>query len=232
MIAGLGNPGREYVRTPHNAGFEAVDCLAEKLGASWRRENRFRADIAKATAPNGEQLLLLKPLTYMNASGESIGETARYYKIAPEDTIVLCDDINFPAGDIRIRATGGAGGHNGLKSIISHLGTQDFPRVRIGAGTEGLETLGMVDFVLGKISSEAAQPIAEGITAAAEAALMILSDGVPAAMNKHNKKVLTPEEAAKKEAKEAARKAAKEAAKAAKEAAEKKENPAAAEASP
>ena len=191
MIAGLGNPGREYVRTPHNAGFEAADCLVEKLRATWRRENRFRAEVAKTADIGGDQLLVLKPLTYMNASGESIGEIARYYKIAPAETLVICDDINLPPGHIRIRATGGAGGHNGLKSIIAHLGTQDFPRIRIGVGSEGIETNGMVDFVLGKITDEAAAPIADGIRAATEAALMILTDGVPAAMNKYNKKATT-----------------------------------------
>ena len=193
MIAGLGNPGREYNRTPHNAGFEAADCLAEKLRADWRRERAFRAETAKATAPDGTQLLLVKPLTYMNASGESLGEIIRYYKIAPAETIVICDDINLPPGTIRVRASGGAGGHNGLKSIIAHFGTQDFPRIRIGVGDDGVAQNGMVDFVLGKISEENAKPIAEGILSAAEAALLSHTQGLPAAMNKYNQKAMRME---------------------------------------
>ena len=187
MIAGLGNPGIEYVRTPHNAGFEAADSLAGKLRANWRRERAFRAEVAKATTPAGEPLLLVKPLTYMNASGESIGEIARYFKIAPSETLVICDDLHLPPGDIRIRASGGAGGHNGLKSIISHLGTQDFPRIRVGVGAAaGAE---MVGHVLGKVSEEDSKPIADAILDTADAVFHILASGLPSAMNRYNKKL-------------------------------------------
>ena len=191
MIAGLGNPGREYDRTPHNAGFEAADLLAEKLRAPWRRERSFRAEIAKATAPGGAPLLIVKPLTYMNASGESLGEIIRYFKIAPSETLVICDDVNLPPGLIRIRANGGAGGHNGLKSVITHYGTQDFPRIRIGVGNPAAGGAGMVGYVLGKVSEEDAKPVADGIAESADATLAILSENLPAAMNKHNKKAET-----------------------------------------
>jgi len=192
MIAGLGNPGTEYVRTPHNAGFEAADCLAGKLRANWRRERAFRAEVAKATSPAGDPLLIVKPLTYMNASGESLGEIARYFKIAPGETLVICDDVNLPPGHIRVRASGGAGGHNGLKSIISHFGTQDFPRIRIGVGNGD----DMVGHVLGKVSEEDSKPIADAILDTADAVFHILNNGLPSAMNRYNKKVeiLSPEE--------------------------------------
>jgi len=187
MIAGLGNPGIGYVRTPHNAGFEAVDCLAERLRANWRRERAFRAEVAKATGPAGDPLLIVKPLTYMNASGESLGDIARYFKIEPSETLVICDDINLPPGHIRLRTSGGAGGHNGLKSVITHFNTQDFPRIRIGVG--GAAGSEMVGHVLGKISEEDAKPIADGILDATDAVFHILTSGLPSAMNKYNKKL-------------------------------------------
>ena len=132
LIAGLGNPGKEYENTRHNAGFMVLDALADKLGADIS-EKKHKALCGKAVI-GGQKLILLKPQTYMNSSGESIRAAADYYKVDPEDILVVYDDISLAPGQLRIRAEGSAGGHNGIKSIIAHLGTQEFPRVRVGVG--------------------------------------------------------------------------------------------------
>ncbi|MBQ2250106.1 MAG: aminoacyl-tRNA hydrolase, partial [Lachnospiraceae bacterium] len=132
LIAGLGNPGKEYETTRHNAGFMVIDALADKLGADVS-EKKHKGLCGKAVI-GGQKCILLKPQTYMNSSGESIRAAADYFKIAPEDIIIIYDDISLAPGQLRVRAKGSAGGHNGIKSIIAHLGTQEFPRVRVGVG--------------------------------------------------------------------------------------------------
>lgn len=132
LIVGLGNPGAEYAHTRHNMGFDVVDELASRWGVSVWRE-MARAQVA-TVMQNGEKVFLVKPLTYMNNSGEAVGELARYYKVAPEDIYVICDDLDLPPGKTRIRKKGASGGHNGIKSLISHLGTESFNRFRIGVG--------------------------------------------------------------------------------------------------
>ena len=167
LIAGLGNPTREYEKTRHNVGFEAIDILADKAG--------------------GQKVILAKPQTYMNLSGESIREIVDFYKIEPENIIILCDDINLSEGQLRIRLKGSAGGHNGLKNIISHLGTQEFPRIRIGVG-EKPRGMDLADYVLGRFPKEQQAVMEEAYRDAAEAACMMIEDGADAAMNHYNRK--------------------------------------------
>ncbi|MBR4798515.1 MAG: aminoacyl-tRNA hydrolase [Oscillospiraceae bacterium] len=152
IVAGLGNPDSKYEGTRHNMGFIAMDHIAEKKGISVTRA-RFRSLTAVSREDCG-QVLYMKPLTYMNRSGDAIGEAARFYKIPADHIIVICDDITLPAGTIRIRAKGESGGHNGLKSIISALGSSEFPRIKVGVGNGTPSGDELVDFVLGKPDAE------------------------------------------------------------------------------
>ncbi len=149
IIAGLGNPGKEYERTRHNVGFVAIDAIAEGLGTRIDRA-KYRALIAEVTL-GGKRGLLMKPQTFMNLSGAAIAEAASFYKIAPESVLVLVDDISLAPGQMRIRRKGSAGGHNGLKSIIAELGSQDFPRIKIGVGQKPSPESDLVSWVLGKM---------------------------------------------------------------------------------
>ena len=182
MITGLGNPDKKYEGTRHNAGFRAVEALADKLNVSIS-EKRFKG-LSCTVTHNGKKLLLLKPLTYMNLSGESVAEAASFYKIEPSHIIVLLDDVNFDCGRMRIRGSGSAGGHNGMKNIILKLGTDAFPRVRIGVGDKGEHD--MISHVLGRFGGEERKLMDEVSKAAADAALSIVDEGVPAAMNQYN----------------------------------------------
>ncbi len=190
MIAGLGNPDKKYEDTRHNAGFRAVEALADKLGVHIS-EKRFKG-LCGITIYNGRKLLLLKPLTYMNLSGESVAEAASFYKLEPSHIIVLFDDVNFDCGRMRIRGSGSAGGHNGMKNIILKLGSDAFPRVRIGVGDKGARD--MISHVLGRFEQAERALMDEVSKAAAEAALCIIDNGVPAAMNRYNGLDLAPKE--------------------------------------
>ena len=185
LIAGLGNPTREYEKTRHNVGFEAIDILADKAGTTVT-EKKHKALYGKGYI-GGQKVILAKPQTYMNLSGESIREIADFYKIEPENIIILCDDINLSEGQLRIRLKGSAGGHNGLKNIISHLGTQEFPRIRIGVG-EKPRGMDLADYVLGRVPKEQQAVMEEAYRDAAEAACMMIEDGADAAMNHYNRK--------------------------------------------
>ena len=187
VIAGLGNPGAEYAATPHNLGFMAVDALADRLRATpWKPERRFKCLVAKA-AHGGETLWLLKPQTYMNASGESVAPLLRYYNGRPErDLLVLSDDCDLPPGRLRVRPSGGAGGHNGLRSIIAALGTETFARVRLGAGRAPGERRALVDYVLHRYSDEELEAARTLAAEAAEAALCWAGHGVAEAQNRFN----------------------------------------------
>ena len=185
LIAGLGNPTREYEKTRHNVGFEAIDILADKAGTTVT-EKKHKALYGKGYI-GGQKVILAKPQTYMNLSGESIREIADFYKIEPENIIILCDDINLSEGQLRIRLKGSAGGHNGLKNIISHLGTQEFPRIRIGVG-EKPRGMDLADYVLGRFPKEQQAVMEEPYGNAAEAACMMIEDGADAAMNHYNRK--------------------------------------------
>ena len=183
LIAGLGNPGKEYENTRHNAGFLVLDTLAQKLGADLS-ERKNRALCGKAVI-GGQKVILLKPQTYMNSSGESIRAAADYYKVPPEDILVVYDDISLAPGQLRIRAKGSAGGHNGIKSIIAHLGTQEFPRVKVGIG-EKPPRMDLADYVLGHFSSGEKKIMEEAAKEAADAICEIVNVGIEQAMNDHN----------------------------------------------
>lgn len=183
LIAGLGNPEKKYDGTRHNAGFAAIDCLAGRLSVSVK-EKKFKG-LYGLGAYRGEKLLLLKPLTYMNLSGESVRAAAEFYKIEPSRIIVLSDDINLACGRLRLRAAGSAGGHNGLKNIIAQLGTDGFNRVRIGVGGL-LPKEDLIAHVLGRFEESDRRVMEKAYEAAGEAALAILSEGMEAAMNHYN----------------------------------------------
>ena len=185
LIAGLGYPGKEYENTRHNAGFLVLDTLAQKLGADLS-ERKHRALCGKAVI-GGQKVILLKPQTYMNSSGESIRAAADYYKVPPEDILVVYDDISLAPGQLRIRAKGSAGGHNGIKSIIAHLGTQEFPRVKVGIG-EKPPRMDLADYVLGHFSSGEKKIMEEAAKEAADAICEIVNVGIEQAMNDHNRR--------------------------------------------
>lgn len=186
IIAGLGNPGKEYEGTRHNIGFSVIEQLAEQYNISMT-EKKHKAIYGKGMI-EGEKVILLKPQTYMNLSGESILDAVHYYKIDPEeDLIVIYDDIDLDVGRIRIRAKGSAGGHNGMKNIIANLGTQIFSRIRVGVGAKP-RGWDLIDHVLGRFPKEELPLIEEGKKAACQAAGMIVSQSVEAAMNQLNVK--------------------------------------------
>ena len=186
IIAGLGNPGREYEATRHNAGFMAVDFIAEKAGVQISK-NKFSALTAIGTV-NEKSVLLLKPQTYMNNSGVSISEAASFYKIKPENIIVLVDDIYLPPGKIRIRKSGSAGGHNGISSIIASLGSDSFPRIRIGVGEKPKGQNDLAAWVLGKLPVKEMLLIKKCFSWSAEASEYIISGKINDAMGIFNGK--------------------------------------------
>jgi PTH1 family peptidyl-tRNA hydrolase len=183
MIVGLGNPGREYASTRHNLGFMVVDEIARRLGGG-ERKSRFRAEL-REVRDDGEKLVLIKPQTYMNLSGTSVREAAHWYKIPPSDLLVVVDDIDLPFGTLRMRPDGGSGGHNGLKSIIAELGTQEFPRFRIGIGRGQGHA---VRQVLGRFNADEERALPELIAAAADCALDWARHGALATMNRCNRR--------------------------------------------
>lgn len=152
LVVGLGNPGASYEGTRHNAGFIAIDAIAKAQNASPFRL-KFHALVSECVIGD-ERVLLMKPETFMNLSGEAVGEAAKFYKLAPEQVVVLCDDVSFAPGALRIRRKGSAGGHNGLKSIIAHLGSDTFVRFRLGVGEKPSPAYDLADWVLGKFSKE------------------------------------------------------------------------------
>ena len=184
LIVGLGNPGKEYERTRHNAGFRAIDILASKLGCKIDKA-KFQGMYAQVNY-DGKKLFLLKPLTYMNLSGRSVVQLSAYFNIPPQRIIVLFDDISLVPGRLRIRADGSAGGHNGIKSIISEVGSQDFPRVKIGVGAKAHPQQDLADHVLSTFSAQEEKPLMSALERAADAALSIIDRGVPETANRFN----------------------------------------------
>lgn len=182
VIAGLGNPGKEYENTRHNMGFQVIDRLADKGGISVKRL-KHRALIGDGRI-GGERVLLVKPQTYMNNSGQSLGEIVRYYHIEPDHLIVIYDDMDLETGTIRIRKKGGPGSHNGMKSVVAHVQTENFPRIRIGIGRSGSED--WKDFVLDNVSKKDAELLSGALDRAADAVCSILDDGIDIAMNRWN----------------------------------------------
>jgi PTH1 family peptidyl-tRNA hydrolase len=184
LIVGLGNPGREYEKTRHNAGFRCLDLLAESLGC--RIDKLKYQGLYCQTTYNGAKLFLLKPQTYMNLSGRSVLQLSSYFNIPPARIIVLFDDISLPPGRLRIRADGSAGGHNGIKSIIQELGSQAFPRVKIGVGGKAHPDQDLADHVLSGFSALEEKALAVALKNGADAALAIIDKGVPEAANRFN----------------------------------------------
>ena len=179
IVAGLGNIGREYESTRHNAGFIAVDFVAEKLGVKINR-SKFDALVGEAEI-SGKRVLLMKPQTYMNSSGTAVSAAADFYKIPPENVLILCDDISFDPGKLRVRREGSPGGHNGLKSIEKWLGTENYPRVKIGVGKKP-EGYDLVDFVLGKLSDGDKKAIAARLPDICSAVELIVGGDIEKAM--------------------------------------------------
>ncbi len=187
VIVGLGNPTAQYEGTRHNAGFDVIDVLAEKYNISVDAR-KCRAFCGKGIIA-GQKVLLVKPQTYMNLSGESVGGIVNYYKIDPEsDLLVIYDDISLDVGQLRIRKKGSAGGHNGIKSIIAHLGTTVFPRIKVGVG-EKPKNYDLADYVLGHFSKQERELMEEGYEHASDAVEQIVQGEIEAAMNVFNKKV-------------------------------------------
>jgi len=182
-IIGLGNPGREYAGTRHNVGFDAVTALADKYDLRIK-DRKFKALVSDGII-EGQRIILVHPQTYMNLSGESVKAVADYYRLEPEDLIIVCDDINLDIGRLRIRKKGSAGGHNGLKSIISELGTDAFPRIRIGVGGKP-EGWDLAKHVLGRFSEDDDKIIRDMLKEAAGALETWLKDGIDMAMNRYN----------------------------------------------
>lgn len=182
LIAGLGNPGTDYVGTRHNAGFMVLDILAQMVGVSIKRE-KFGA-LAAEVLHGDEKLLLLKPQQYMNRSGHAIAAAAGFYKLQPADVLVVTDDMALPTGQLRLRPKGSAGGHNGLKDIIAALKTDQFPRLRVGIGSAG--TRDAADYVLSRFSEQERQSIDQAVQTAATAALCWAAEGIEPAMTRYN----------------------------------------------
>ena len=174
LIVGLGNPGEKYARTRHNLGFLALDLLAERQKLKINRI-KYKALVAE-TEFGGERCLLMKPQTYMNLSGEAVREAAQFYKIPAEHVLVIYDDVSLPVGKLRVRPSGSAGGHNGIKNIIAHLGTDVFPRVKIGAGAPAGGGAEMVDWVIGEPSPADKKLLLEAANRAIDAAERIVQD--------------------------------------------------------
>ncbi len=184
LIVGLGNPGQEYVRTRHNAGFRALDLLAQQLNCKVEKL-KFQGLYGQVSY-NGSKLFLLKPQTFMNLSGRSVLQLSAYFQIPPQRIIVLFDDISLAPGRLRIRAEGSAGGHNGIKSIIQELGSQEFPRVKIGVGSKPTPEYDLADWVLSAFSASEEKALAISLENAAKAALTIVDKGVSEAANRFN----------------------------------------------
>ena len=184
LIVGLGNPGKEYERTRHNCGFRALDVLADKLGCKIDK-GKFQGIYGQANY-GGKKLMLLKPLTYMNLSGRSVLQLSAYFNIPPQRIIVMFDDISLEPGRLRVRADGSAGGHNGIKSIIQEVGSQEFPRVKIGVGKKPNPEYDLADWVLSAFSAQEEKALTVALNNAADAALAIIDHGVPEAANRFN----------------------------------------------
>ncbi len=186
LIAGLGNPGSQYEMTRHNIGFHTIDYIADELGVKIKKL-KYKALYGECEI-NGEKVFLVKPQTYMNLSGESIVEFVRFFKIPVENVIIISDDISLDTGRLRVRGKGSAGGHNGLKSIIYQLQSENFARVRIGVGSPEHQDYELADYVLGRFAKDEIPVLEEAIIKAYKACREIISRGVQSAMNKFNGK--------------------------------------------
>ena len=186
LVVGLGNPGDQYEHTRHNVGFDVVDELGERTGKAIQRL-KYKA-LTATMELGGEKVLVMKPVTYMNLSGEAVREAAQFYKIPPERILVISDDVSLSVGKLRLRKNGSAGGHNGLKNIIAQLGSDQFPRLKIGVGEKPHPDYDLADWVLGKFQGEDRKVMDEAVKRAADAVECILAKGIPEAMNRYNNK--------------------------------------------
>lgn len=181
MVVGLGNPGPEYAHTRHNVGFDVVERLASSAGVSWTTQKKWEASVARH-----DQVLLVKPLTFMNLSGRAVQRVGSFHKIPPAEMLVVYDDADLPLGTLRLRHGGSAGGHNGIKSLIATLGTDSFPRLKFGIGRAGEGD--MVDHVLGRFSPEEAPEVEKSLARAADAVNCVLDSGMESAMTRYNQR--------------------------------------------
>ncbi|MGL5944378.1 MAG: aminoacyl-tRNA hydrolase [Waterburya sp.] len=185
LIVGLGNPEPKYDKTRHNIGFDAVDELAQVWQMPLKENKRFQGLFAEGVTPGGKKIRLLKPLTYMNRSGQSVRAVVDWYKLQPKSVLVIYDDMDLPIGRLRIRLSGSAGGHNGMKSIIAHLGSQDFPRLRIGIGkSDGKKET--ISHVLGKFNPTETQVITEILYTSVKAIEFSFKEGIEKSMSRYN----------------------------------------------
>ena len=187
VLVGLGNPEPKYDHTRHNIGFEVVDYLADKWGFSWQKNNKFNALFTEGIAPHRQKVRLVKPLTYMNNSGQSVGSVLNWYKLEVSDVLVIYDDMDLPFGKLRLRLSGSAGGHNGMKSIIRHVGGQQFSRLRLGIGKSGRKDA-TIGHVLGKFSVKEKKALDELMSLTEETIVFSLHEGVEKAMSYYNGK--------------------------------------------
>ena len=190
LIVGLGNPEKKYEKTRHNIGFEVVETLSEKWQMNWKENRRFQGLIAEGTTPNQQKIYLLKPLTYMNRSGQSVRAVTDWYKLQLSDVLVIYDDMDLPIGRMRMRLSGSAGGHNGMKSIIAHLGGQSFPRLRIGIGKSN-QIDNTISHVLGRFSPEEKTIIHKTFPLVVDAIEMSLKEGIEKSMSFFNSQKVT-----------------------------------------
>ena len=196
LVIGLGNPGLKYERTRHNVGFSVIDKLATKLGWAWN-EKRSRAVLASGTI-GSEKVVLIKPITYMNLSGEAVGALLHWYKVQPEDIVVVCDDLDLPVGKVRLRTKGSSGGQKGLDNIILHLHTNIFPRLRVGIGRPSNSHMDTVDYVLGVPTGDERILLDMGENRAVEAIELLIRQGVATTMNVINADPESEQKAAEK----------------------------------
>jgi PTH1 family peptidyl-tRNA hydrolase len=191
LIAGLGNPGREYVGTRHNAGFMVAEHVANRWKASWKLEQKFQARLARAKI-QGRRAILCEPVTYMNASGEAVAAVSGYYKVPLRQLLVVVDDADLPLGELRLRASGSSGGHHGLDSVERHLGTRDYARLRVGIGRQAPAIREITGHVLARFGSEEAPLVEKVVERAARQVECWLVDGIMKAMNQFNGAVIAP----------------------------------------
>ncbi|MBF2077998.1 MAG: aminoacyl-tRNA hydrolase [Synechococcales cyanobacterium T60_A2020_003] len=194
LIVGLGNPGEKYDRTRHNVGFEAVDLLAKTWQISMAENRRFQGIYGEGRGPHGQKIGLLKPLTYMNRSGQAIRAVIDWFKLPPESVLVIYDDLDLPVGKIRLRSSGSAGGHNGMKSAIAHLKTQNFPRLRIGIDSPRAahnSDKAVVSHVLGQFSKAESEVITDVLYLSRDAIELGLREGIAKAMSLYNNRSIS-----------------------------------------
>ena len=192
LIVGLGNPGSKYDRTRHNIGFEVLDLLAQDWQFTWQEQSRFKGIFAEGPLLGAGKVRLLKPTTFMNRSGEAMRAVCNWFKLPPESVLVIYDDLDLPVGRLRLRPGGSAGGHNGIKSAIAQLGTQQFPRLRVGIGRSDRTSQETVGFVLGKFAPDERKILDKVLSWSLQAVEVALKQGFEQAMNEYNSRSAVP----------------------------------------